>query len=406
MPEQRNKQLLRFAAVLLVIATCSFHAHAANYDFTRVAIDTDFGPGSLNQTTSATRGFDFNNAGTMVFGVSAAGQTRLYTGSGGPLSLVAADNPTGPTPNYLSSAGASINDSGVVAYWKQTPGPGTEFVTRGIYTSGGATIYAAAINALNPVAPERWTDINNYGEVAFWIDAYYFTDDATILKGSGGATTTIASMSNNGFNRIDPHTFSINEFGAVAFLASNPGTLNGVFAGNGGALTTIYAPPPIGQPSGHAYSAPSINNAGNVAFDVLGGRVFVGDGSPPVPPWAANVGPLEDYPTINDAGAVAYLHNGDGGEIAIGLGASSSRVVGAGDALDGSTVQYLSYSNINNQGQVAFAAFLADGRTGLYIASPVPEPASILLAVLASPTLLWFGYRRRPKPGQSHKSAP
>jgi hypothetical protein len=49
--------------------------------------------------------------------------------------------------------------------------------------------------------------------------------------------------------------------------------------------------------------------------------------------------------------------------------------------------------SINNAGEVAFRATLADGREGIYRATPIPEPSS--LALLLAGALMVAGWRRR-----------
>ena len=45
---------------------------------------------------------------------------------------------------------------------------------------------------------------------------------------------------------------------------------------------------------------------------------------------------------------------------------------------------------INNSGQIAFNATLSDGTSGVFVATPVPEPSTVLL--LAVGVLGWLGY--------------
>ncbi|MBI3839218.1 MAG: PEP-CTERM sorting domain-containing protein [Planctomycetia bacterium] len=50
---------------------------------------------------------------------------------------------------------------------------------------------------------------------------------------------------------------------------------------------------------------------------------------------------------------------------------------------------------LNNSGQIAFMAGLADGRAGLYIATPSPEPSSLVLATLGLVGLFGYAWRMR-----------
>jgi hypothetical protein len=95
-------------------------------------------------------------------------------------------------------------------------------------------------------------------------------------------------------------------------------------------------------------------------------------------------------PAINDEGTVAFLANlNTGGEgIFTGSGSVTNKVIATGDTLFGSTVTQLFFYNegLNNTGQLAFFARLADGTSGIFRADPestsepqpVPEPTSAL----------------------------
>ena len=81
-------------------------------------------------------------------------------------------------------------------------------------------------------------------------------------------------------------------------------------------------------------------------------------------------------PAINAQGQIAFLGTTRSGKVGIFTGddPEDDRVVAIGDDLDGSTVFDLSVlsfrTGLNNSGQIAFIAELADGRTGVYRADP------------------------------------
>jgi hypothetical protein len=83
-----------------------------------------------------------------------------------------------------------------------------------------------------------------------------------------------------------------------------------------------------------------------------------------------------DRISLNDSGAVVYrqtLSGGAGSGIFIGrAGAIAQKIINQGDALDGSTITdaFIYEESLNNDGQVAFYAYLADGRRGVYRADP------------------------------------
>ena len=187
--------------------------------------------------------------------------------------------------------------------------------------------------------------------------------------------------------------FAMNDAGTVVFR-NNRGT--GIFTTSGGLITTIVD---SSSPFNYFGDAPSINSAGRVAFvagvnGIDGGTygIYSGNGGP-LTTIADLSGPysyLGDFysyqPSINASGMVAFSAGLDagGGGVFIGDGTVTSKVIGAGDPLFGSVVMGagVSPNGLNDAGQVAFIYQLANGTTGIAVATPVPEPSvSLLLAV-------------------------
>lgn len=123
---------------------------------------------------------------------------------------------------------------------------------------------------------------------------------------------------------------------------------------------------------------PQINNNGRVAFAgslTIGGVIVDGVYTTDDGDSVTLVGThLLDRMSINDSGAVAYRKGMPGGDgIFIGRpGAIDQKIIGHGDPLDGSIMLggFIWEESLNNDGQVAFYAFLADGRRGVYRADP------------------------------------
>jgi hypothetical protein len=129
----------------------------------------------------------------------------------------------------------------------------------------------------------------------------------------------------------------------------------------------------------------------------------VGDGSGPaeilvdtVTSAFANFGAA----SINNAGQIALVATPDSGPTALfdGIDPVADVVIGVGDGLDGSEVTGILAGDINDAGQMAFTAFLADGRRiivradpGTATAPPIPALSSVggllLGALLAGPML-------------------
>lgn len=209
-----------------------------------------------------------------------------------------------------------------------------------------------------------------------------------IVVSNGTTTTTIAPTPTTPFSSLGENP-SLSDRGAVAF-SDEAGS--GIFRWDG-TTTTVIAHTSTSGPSGPYFSLglfPSVNNEGQgaVAFfarlltPVGGSGIFVSDGTTTTK-IADSSGPFlffRDAPSINDKGVVAFWASLDAGGHGIFTGPDpgTNKVIAAGDALDGSTVRDLTFGTfgregLNNAGQVAFRARLADGRQGIYRADPVPS---------------------------------
>lgn len=118
-----------------------------------------------------------------------------------------------------------------------------------------------------------------------------------------------------------------------------------------------------------------INAGGTVGFSHVGELTegsYLVDGGAPVPLASLLVcSPL----ALNDQGMVLCGSNTRLDALAAPGNPNPSRlVIEAGAALDGSVVSTLPLSHrahMNDLGEIAFAAFLSDGRRGLYLATPI-----------------------------------
>jgi hypothetical protein len=231
----------------------------------------------------------------------------------------------------------------------------------------------------------RPPSINNAGVVGYHLEA-----DQLIRTGL--PTTPIADTLGV-FGNFDGRP-SINDAGAVAFLADLDTGVRGVFIGQPGGLFTTVADTSGAFAHFLGPIGPSLNNAGAVAFiarrDDGSTGVFVGSGGP-IMTIADSGGPFSDFRnvSINDLGQVAFDASTDPGSnvdgIFVGADPVADRVINRGDLLFGSVVQDLRISPqaINNSGQIAFFASFSDGTQGIYradpVLAPVPEPSTILL---------------------------
>jgi hypothetical protein len=152
-----------------------------------------------------------------------------------------------------------------------------------------------------------------------------------------------------------------------------------------------------------SFSEPSINSQGTVAFsggpDTFTTGIFAGNGDALAVLIGAG-GPLGFFgqPSINDSGTVAFEAFARGRGVFTGPDPVADKVIAFGDTLLGSTVSdvRLSPRGLNNSGEIAFYAELADGTQGIFRATPVPEPGSpLLLGRVLAGLVAWRPRKKR-----------
>jgi hypothetical protein len=282
-----------------------------------------------------------------------------------------------------------INDSGQVSSWAAGPGSRNEFILRG--RGGPLTVIAGTRPRAGqqPVAFDNFavdTTINNEGTVAFRGEVLADGDEG-LWSGNGGALTTHYLASEGRFGGLNAGV-SINNDGQIAFEERSEGQ-NGIFRGANGDFVTIASEPD------RFFEEPSINESGTVAFygeeftedfeQVF--SVLTGSGGP-LTTVADTTGPFSFFgfrgPAINNDGDVAFFAELDSNEfpppggIFTGPDPVADRVIGTGDTLDGDTITSLTFceSALSNSGQLAFTAFFEDPdtfelRTAVFRATPV-----------------------------------
>ena len=366
-------------------------ATAATFTFTKIA-DTS------NTFSNFLPNPSINDAGTVAFTANLdSGGRGIFTGTGGaitPIALSNAANGGNPVISGLYSD-PSINNVGTVAFGAITTSSNRET----IFTASGrpgephTTITDIAYGA--PV-------INDLGTVAFVAfvppPVSPLFDLPSILVSNGGTITTVVSSSQT---KAAVSSLALSNTGTLAFSEGLSTYLSGPDAGvftvdsTGGPITTVVRGAVYGN------GPVSINRSGTIA-----GRVSSNAGHSEIFTVSRSGGPLTtvvsggfsfapgiltqvDTPSINDNGTVAFsavLRGESGQGIFIGPDPEADKVIATGDSLFGSTVESFRSFNgqdigfstrgLNNRGQIAFYAQLADGTSGIFRADPVTVPES------------------------------
>jgi hypothetical protein len=353
----------------------------AGYTFTRIA-DTGAGLSNFGEAPA------LNNAGRVAFlADSGSAETGicLYTGDGGKLTTVACETPLGARLDPFPS----INAEGTVAF-VLTSGQRQSIVAG----DGGplTTVYATQPDTFfTGFAPPS---LNDAGVVAFHAGTLAESFPDVVFAGAGGESGAIIDRQDVfGFVRFGDFP-SVNNAGTVAYsygFDSGFFSENAIRTGDGGKPTTLY--------SDHgglfrSFGDPVLNDAGTAGFFATlaqgGSGIFAGDGGP-VTAIATTGGVFSAFagaPSLNNAGTAAFLATLRAGGLGIFTGpdAEADKVIATGDGLFGSTVAQLGFfrQGLNDAGQVAFFARLADGSSGIFRADPEGHPGRTAVGLAAA----------------------
>lgn len=397
--------------VLLGLSSLPNAAFGISYAFTEIASTNDgftnFGLVSIN------------NQGTVVFAAGLPGSIpntppfrAVVTGNGGPLATIASH--TGATGEAFGSISAfvSVSDAGVVAFQGTRAGVSGP----GIYTGNGVdpiTTIAEPGGAIGALTGAAFPAIGDTGVVAFRGLVSDGIGSGNLYTTSHGSTPALdaTSISNN-FFRINPESVRGSTVAFRATLDPSGSGGQGVYTidASGGTVTTIAEITGSGSPFANFRILPpviffpnlTVNAHGAVVFAAAlsagGSGIFLGDGLGGITTIADTS--MSQFATadfftasLNDSGAVAFSAALASNRSAVFVAHSPpSVVIQSGDALLNSTVAMddtatAVYANsFNNRGQIAFVATLANGVTGVFVATPVPEPgtAAVALSLLAS----------------------
>lgn len=302
-----------------------------------------------------------NDAGVVTFRALINGRRAILSGDGNELTVVAEEGAAFDGTTFTAlGAFPSINNCGTVVFKAEL-----ETEVQGIYTGNGG-VPSIVVDTSGPIRPNLVNDfgvpdINNFDAVLF--AAGFDEGGAGTFKGTTGSISQLLSRA--------PSSPSLNDAGTIAY-----GLGGELFTQQRGATTNLTD----NEPRFSSINELHINNPGAVAFafwrpSVSGIAVADSEGVNIV---ADNSGDFSAVtrPSINDNGDIVFWGNiqGDIG-LFVGGDAVDDRVIIEGDPLLGSTLTGLQYyrNGFNNQGQIAFQYSLANGQSGIAVATVDPE---------------------------------
>jgi hypothetical protein len=378
---------------LLVAGSAVAESRAANYALTVIAA----GPGF------AFRSGGMNDSGQVAYAESGV----VYRWDGGtPLPVYASPPSIPPILPFSDEVGdIAIDDAGIV-YFKKS-----------FFNQYGAEIYATTGSGAQAI-------FGFFGNQ----DGYYLANLTQVRARGNGELSFQASVA---APTGSPETILVRDGGVFRTIFSEDGVaLREVAQGANGQVAFwlsrsvghegIYRAEPTGALIAIATSASgnfscrngriclgmraSIDDAGNVAFrglfDARPGEpevgVFIGNGVGPPSMVVDSSGPFAAFDAmhLSRSGKLIFTGSLDATPSAMALFAgpdpAAHRIVGTGDALLDSTIAYLAVMGFNDAGQIAFFATLANGKSAVVRADPVPAPSATLggVASLAAIALL------------------
>lgn len=364
-----RSQIARCATVAVAgLAFFAAEASGEDYRYVRVA-DTRDGGFFLDPS----RHVAINNAGNVVLYQSLPGFVSGYfSGTGGPLSTIVT-NDGGPLAG-LALYRPSLNDSGQIAFYGDMATPDGFRVYRA--EPGGSVTLIASSGAGTFNGFQSNVSINNSGNVAFTVGATGALDG--LYVGAGAANVRLYGNVGDGVSVGSGP--SLNNAGSVSFAASYAPVGGLAHLKGAGEAPSVIASTAANDVSLFAESV--INDGGLVVFGAFRFSapthgIFTGIGGSVITTFADTDGPYSSlpiidgiaaggFPTMNNAGTIAFLGTLDAGGAGIftGADASTSGVIQVGSTLFGRDLNNLfgglGREAINDAGEIAFQAQLLD----------------------------------------------
>jgi hypothetical protein len=378
------------AALSLLTAFAAPVYAAQKYSFTKVAdsVEDGFNPFSFECPAINARGDVAFRAGRRSEdGFNTVDGIYLADAADGSLTTIVEDE----RRFDFIGRNPSINDLGQVSFAARLDardretGSSIEAVLRG--SGKRLTTIASTADEFNFFGFD--TSINNDGEVAFKAELDpAFNFDEGLFSGQGSEVTTHYLASTSQFVGDDSRP-SINSVGDIAFQEQIDLTFDdAIFRGREGAFTTIAPPDPD-----VSVQEPVLNDGGTAAFErsffdqasqEFVSEIVTGSGGP-LATFVDTRGQFASFgfrpPSLNNAGDVAFeatLDDFSTSGIFVGPRAQADRVIATGDTLDGLPIQNLTFceEGLSDSGELTFTATFADPtaqfdtRVGVFRATP------------------------------------
>ncbi len=343
-----------------------------------------------------------NNGGQVAFwALTGEGLSEgVFRGAGGAVTAIFETTEPAQLLNQLPS----ISPSGVVAF--SGAGPGN---VEGVWTGSGGALTGVITSDNSPYIFFGNPSINADGRIAVFAESDLGVD----LVSDELMRVVVASTAGAKFDEFPGSPFYgvpglIGSGKRVAFYAFTDMGDVGIFESSGvaGAISQTVADTSVDLLD---FRDPVMNSSRRVAYwadSDTGGRIlFSDDGVMEVVIDAA----VDTYggvafeelgdPALNDAGEMAFwarLADGRSGVFFLDKDGEISRVLGEGDKLLGSTVLEVGFGNkgLTNGGELAVWALLADDTEVVLRAFVVPEPSTALLLAAGLGALGAAGRRR------------
>ncbi|AFZ33260.1 hypothetical protein Glo7428_4831 [Gloeocapsa sp. PCC 7428] len=351
----------------------------SRYKFTQIS--------QISTSHSVFRASAINDKGTVAFEGfvdRTLPPNGIFTGSGGGNTTIVDGSPI----NHIFFS-PTINNSNTKSFIGVFYSPDYAQSYTGVFTENNGKI-TTIVDSNREFGYFSHAKLNDQGAIVF--NALLDTTEAGIFVNQNGKTTTIASSRdrfsnfNAGFRTVGTDgpasafsVPSINDAGTVAFHATLDTGATGIFLGRG--KGTVKVADSTGR--FRSFSSPAINNNGTVAFlaQLNNGKhgIFKKRRDREVETYIDDSGPFsffQSIPALNDQGQIAflaYLHAGGGSGIYTGKNPVTNKVIAVGDPLANSKVVDLVIDGrgLNNTGQVTFEALLENGQTAVFRADPV-----------------------------------